>query len=99
MPLLIKAGYVLLFGVGTVVFVFGLLQAAHPPFQCWWYGTRWYTPERKGPVDVNSKEYNTAIIHMTIAGSRAAFIGGVLAIFSLAQLGFLLPRHHHPLQP
>jgi hypothetical protein len=89
MPFLVKGGYLLLLGIGLVVFIFGLLQAAHSPFQRWWYGTRWYTPDRRGPIDVNSDQYKTAIIHMKIAGSRAAFIGGLLVIFSLAQLGLL----------
>ncbi len=89
MPFLTTVGYLLLLGVGLGVFILGLLQAAHPPFQRWWYGTRWYNPDRKGSVDVNSNDYNTAIIHMKIAGSRAALIGALLAIFSLAQLGFL----------
>ena len=89
MPFLAEAEYLLLLSVGFGAFAFGLLQAAHPPFQCWWYGTRWYNPDRKGPVDVNSNDYNTAIIHMKIAGSRAALIGALLAIFSFAQLGFL----------
>ena len=88
MPFL-KASYLLLLSIGLVIFTLGLLQAAHPPFQRWWYGTRWYNPDRKDPVDVNSNDYNTAIIHMKIAGSRTALIGGVLAIFSLAQLGLL----------
>jgi len=87
MPFLTKAGYLLLFGLG--VFALGLLQASHPPFQRWWYGARWYNPDRKGPVDVNSDDYKLAILNMKIAGSRAAFIGGLLAIFSLAQLGLL----------
>ena len=89
MPFLTKAGYLLLFSIGLGVFILGLLQAAHPPFQRWWYGTRWYNPDRKGSVDVKSDDYKTAIVHMKIAGSRAAVIGGLLAIFSLAQLGLL----------
>ena len=89
MPLLTNAGYYLLFSVGLGVFIFGLLQAAHRPFQRWWYGTRWYSPDRRGSVDVDSNDYNTAIIHMRIAGSRVAFVGGLIAIFSLAQVGLL----------
>jgi hypothetical protein len=89
MPFLTKAGYLLLFSIGLGVCILGLLQAAHSPFQRWWYGTRWYTPERRGPIDVNSDQYKTAIIHMKITGSRAALIGGLLVIFSLAQLGLL----------
>jgi hypothetical protein len=40
-------------------------------------------------VDVNSNNYKTAILNMKIAGSRAALMGALLAIFSLAQLGLL----------
>jgi len=89
MPFLTTAGYLLLLSLGLGIFIFGLLHAAHPPFQRWWYGTRWYNPDRKGPVDVVSNDYKSAILNMKMAGSRAALIGALLAIFSLAQLGFL----------
>jgi hypothetical protein len=80
MPFFVKGGYLLLLGIGLSLFILG---------QRWCYGTRWHTPDRNGPVDVDSNDYKAAIIQMTIAGSRAALTGGLLAIFSLAQLGFL----------
>jgi hypothetical protein len=80
-------GYIALLVIGSALFVFGLLHAAHPPFQRWWYNTRWFNPDRKGPIDISSDEYKNAIAHMKIAGSRSAVAGGLMMIFALSQLG------------
>jgi hypothetical protein len=80
--------YALLLLFGSFMFIFGLLKAAHPPFQKWWYNTEWYNPKKKSS-DVNSDEYKNAISNMRIAGSRGMFIGGLLVIYALSQLGLL----------
>jgi hypothetical protein len=76
-----------LFLLGTAMAVFGLLHAAHEPFQRWWYGTEWCNPGKKRPVDVSSDEYKIAIANMKIAGSKFAGTGGLLMIYSLSILG------------
>ena len=43
------------------MFVAGLLMAGHAPFQYWRYSSQWHNPDRKGPVDVNSKDYKIAV--------------------------------------
>src|SRR5713101_4797624 len=80
-------GYIILLLGGAALFIFGALQAAHEPFQRWWYSTHWYNPDRKGPIDNNSNEYKNDLAHMKIAGSRGAVAGGLMVIFSLSQLG------------
>jgi hypothetical protein len=80
-------GHIILLGIGTAIFVLGLLQATHPPFQRWRYSSEWYNPGRKGPVDENSDDYQTALAHMRIAGSKFGGVGGLMMIYSLSQLG------------
>lgn len=81
--------YITLLGIGSLMTVFGLLQAAHPPFQKWWYKTRWYNPDPKKIADMNSEEYKTAVFHMKMAGGRAALVGALLVLLSLSQLGLI----------
>jgi hypothetical protein len=81
--------YVALLGIGSAMAVFGFLQAAHPPFQKWWYKTRWYNPDPKKIKEVNSVEYKTAVFHMKVAGGKAALVGALLVLFSLSQLGLI----------
>jgi hypothetical protein len=75
---------VFLLGLGTIIFVGGLLQSTYPPFQRWLYR---YT-DKKLP-DIYSDEYKASVANMRIVGSRAALAGGLLMIFALAQLGLL----------
>ena len=65
-------GYVALLLLGIAIFVLGLLQTAHAPFQRWWYGTEWSNPERKPLADVNSDEYKIVAANMKIAGAKFA---------------------------
>ena len=70
--------------LGGALFTWSLLLATNSRFQQWNY----HRTEGKWP-DIDSKEYQTALIHMRIAGSRAALIGGLMMVFALAQLGLL----------
>jgi len=85
-------GHVAVVVVGIVMFVSGLLMAGHAPFQNWRYSNQWHNPDRKGPVDVNSKDNKMAVANMKITG------GGLIsnaanAIF----LGFVIwHRRPHP---
>ncbi len=81
--------YVALLGIGSVLSIFGLLQAAYPPFQRWWYETRWANPHSKERFNIKSAEYSTAIFHMKMAGGRAALVGILLSLFALSQLGLV----------
>lgn len=81
--------YVALLLLGIAIFVLGLLQAAHAPFQRWWYGTEWYNPSRKGSVDVSSDEYKTAIAYMKMTGAKFAGVGGLMMLSALSALGLI----------
>jgi cell division protein FtsW (lipid II flippase) len=82
-------GYLALLLLGIAIFVFGLLEATHEPFQRWRYGTEWYNPQRKAPVDVNSDEYKVAIANMKIAGAKFAGVGGLMMLTALSALGLI----------
>ena len=69
--------------IGVAIFVVGLLQAAHKPFQ------DWRLSFEKKPIDSNSEEYQTAIFHMKINGGWVGLLGGLLAIYALSQLGLI----------
>ncbi|WP_292530884.1 hypothetical protein [Methylocystis sp.] len=71
--------------LGTAIFVLGLLVAAHPPFQYWWY--RFNEIDKKKIVAQNSEEYKNIAFHIKISGSGAALIGGLLTIDALGELG------------
>jgi hypothetical protein len=77
--------HILLLILGSTMFVFGLLVAAHPPFQYWWYSKREIT--QKKIVAKHSKEYENIAFHMTISGGGVALIGGLLAVDALGELG------------
>jgi hypothetical protein len=73
--------YFLLLVLGVSIFVIGLLNAAHKPFQ------DWRLAREKKSVKLDSEEYRTAIFNMKISGSGLALIGGLLTIDSLGELG------------
>src|SRR3989338_2948111 len=77
--------YILLLIVGVLIFVLGLLVAAHPPFQYWWYRVR--ETDKTKIVAQNSEEYKNIAFHMKISGSGVGLIGGLLAIDALGELG------------
>lgn len=78
--------HILLLIVGVAIFVLGLLVAAHPPFQYWWY--RFREIEKDKIVAENSEDYkNNVAFHMKLAGGRTALIGGLLTVYSLSMLG------------
>ena len=77
--------YVPLLFLGSVMFVLGLLVAAHPPFQYWWYRRR--EIDKKKIVTENSEEYKNIAFHMQISGSGVALIGSLLTIDALGELG------------
>jgi hypothetical protein len=81
---LYSVGMVLLLISGGALFVWSALLATNSRLQQWNY----HRTEGKWP-EIGSKEYQTALIHMRIAGSRAALIGGLMMVFALTQLGFL----------
>jgi hypothetical protein len=70
----------LLLILGLTVFIFGLLQATHRKFQHWRYGQG-----RKIPVDINSEEYKTALVHMKINAGGLIVIGGVIILLALSK--------------
>ncbi len=80
-------GYIVLLVIGTAMAVFGLLQATHPAFQRWWYGTKWSNPKGKPLADANSDEYKNVVANMRMAGARGAGAGALAMMFSLEKLG------------
>jgi hypothetical protein len=85
---MILLGYVALLLLGTAMFVFGLLQATHAPFQRWWYGTEWSNPKHEALAGINSDEYKVVVANMRMAGARAAGCGFLLAMLALFLLSF-----------
>jgi hypothetical protein len=82
-------GYGALLLLGLAMFVFGLLQAAHAPFQRWWYSTEWSNPEHKALADENSDEYKIVVANMRMAGSRGAGVGALIVLTALSALGLI----------
>jgi hypothetical protein len=75
--------------VGIAMFVAGLLMAGHAPFQYWRYSSQWHNADRKGPVDVNSKDYKMAVANMKITGGGLIVGGGLLIAMALSDLGLI----------
>ena len=77
--------YALLLILGTVMFVLGLLVAAHPPFQYWWY--RFRETDKTKIVAQNSEEYKDIVFHLKISGGGVGLIGGLMTVHALGELG------------
>jgi hypothetical protein len=78
------AGKLLLLIIGGAIMTWGVLLATYSPFQRWNY----HRTEGAWP-DVKSDKYQNDVANMRIAGSKGAFIGALMVIFALAQLGLL----------
>jgi|SRR3989344_5705333 len=77
--------YILLLIVGVAIFVLGLLVAAHPPFQYWWY--RFREIDKTKIVAQNSEEYKNIAFHLKISGGGVGLVGGLMTIHALGELG------------
>ncbi|HVR57218.1 MAG TPA: hypothetical protein VMT72_10365 [Pseudolabrys sp.] len=70
--------------IGIPLFVLGLLEAAHPPFQRWLYERN-----NKETVNVDSEKYRNAVFWMKQTGAGLALGSGFLVIMALSDLGLI----------